>query len=111
MRPPYKSHLLAACLLFLAPVASAQQTESIAAAAAVPKLVHFSGSLHLVNQPAGPVGATFAIYGEQEGGTPLWSEDQNVDLDATGNYTVLLGATKDAGIPLDLFTAGEPRWL
>jgi hypothetical protein len=104
--------LLAACILCLVGVASAQQTQSTATVTAVPKLVHFAGSLHLpANQPAGPIGATFAIYSEQEGGTPLWTEDQNVELDANGNYTVLLGATKNGGVPLELFAAGEPRWL
>jgi hypothetical protein len=64
-----------------------------------------------VNQPAGPVGATFAIYSEQEGGTPLWTEDQNVELDASGNYTVMLGVTKNGGVPPELFAVGEARWL
>jgi hypothetical protein len=112
MHPLGKSRLAAVCLLCLAAIASAQQTQSTDTVTVVPKLVHFAGSLHLpVNQPTGPVGATFAIYGEPEGGTPLWSEDQNVELDASGNYTVLLGATKNGGIPLELFAAGEPRWL
>jgi hypothetical protein len=112
MHPFRMSRLLAACILSLVGVASAQQTQSTATVTAVPKLVHFAGSLHLpANQPAGPVGATFAIYSEREGGTPLWTEDQNVELDANGNYTVLLGATKNGGVPLELFAAGEPRWL
>ncbi|HXM41442.1 MAG TPA: hypothetical protein VN924_09325, partial [Bryobacteraceae bacterium] len=72
----------------------------------------FGGSLNLpAGQPTGPVGATFGIYSEQEGGTPLWSEDQNVELDANGNYKVLLGTTKDGGVPVELFAAGQPRWL
>jgi hypothetical protein len=57
------------------------------------------------------IGATFAIYSEQEGGTPLWTEDQNVELDANGNYTALLGATKNGGVPPELFAGGEARWL
>src|SRR5580658_9833388 len=112
MRTLSTSRLIAVCFLCLVAVASAQQTQSIATGTAVPRLVHFAGSFHLpASQPAGPVGATFAIYGQQEGGTPLWTEDQNVELDANGNYTVLLGATKNAGVPLDLFAAGDPRWL
>jgi len=88
----------------------AQQTSS--AVMAVPRLVHFAGSYQSsVSRPAGPVGATFAIFSEQEGGTALWSEDQNVDLDANGNYTVQLGATKNGGVPLDLFSGTEARWL
>ena len=108
----YKTHLLIACFLCLVAVASAQQTQSAAAITAVPRLVRFAGSFHApVNQPAGPVGATFAIYGQQEGGTPLWTEDRNVELDANGNYTVLLGSASNEGVPVELFTAGESRWL
>ena len=112
MRLLYKNHLLIACFLCLVAVASAQQTQSAAAVTAVPRLVRFAGSFHPpVNQPAGPVGATFAIYGQQEGGTPLWTEDRNVELDANGNYTVLLGSASNEGVPVELFTAGESRWL
>jgi hypothetical protein len=112
MRLLYKTHLLVACFLCLVAVASAQQTQSAAAVTAVPRLVRFAASFHSpANQPAGPVGATFAIYGQQEGGTPLWTEDRNVELDANGNYTVLLGSTSNEGVPLELFTAGEARWL
>jgi hypothetical protein len=111
MRLLYKTHLLIACFLCLVAVASAQQTQS-AAITAVPRLVRFAGSFHApVNQPAGPVGATFAIYGQQEGGTPLWTEDRNVEPDANGNYTVLLGSASNEGVPVELFTAGESRWL
>jgi hypothetical protein len=41
----------------------------------------------------------------------LWLETQNVQADAKGNYTVQLGATKPDGLPLDLFSSGEARWL
>ena len=32
-------------------------------------------------------------------------------VDADGHYSVLMGATQNEGMPLDLFTSGEPRWL
>jgi hypothetical protein len=97
-------------LLCAVATAKAQQTQS--GVTAVPRLMHFAGSFHPpANQPAGPVGATFAIFGAQDGGTPLWSEDQNVSLDANGSYTVLLGSTKNEGVPMELFSAGEARWL
>ena len=112
MRKAYKNRLALACFLGSVAVATAQQTSSPSVITVVPKLVHFAGAVHLPpNQPAGPVGATFAMYSEQEGGTPLWTEDQNVDLDASGNYTVLLGSTKNEGVPSELFAAGEARWL
>ena len=112
MRPLYKARSLAACLLCIAAAATAQQTQGTAAVTAVPRLVRFAGSFHPpVNQPAGPLGATFAIYNQQEGGTPLWTEDQNVELDANGSYTALLGSAHNEGVPVELFTAGEARWL
>jgi hypothetical protein len=38
-------------------------------------------------------------------------ETQNVNVDAQGHYTVLLGATLNDGIPLELFSSTEARWL
>ncbi len=38
-------------------------------------------------------------------------ETQNVQLDEQGHYAVLLGATKNEGLPVELFAAAEPRWL
>jgi len=112
LRSLYASGLLAMGLLGSLTIASAQQTGGAAGATAVPRLVHFAGSFHPpADQPTGPVGATFAIYGEQDGGAALWSEDQNVALDANGNYAVLLGSTKNGGVPMELFAAGEARWL
>jgi hypothetical protein len=112
MYPRSKRLLLVTCLLCFVAIASAQQTIGTAAVTAVPRLVRFAGSFNPpVNQPAGPVGATFAIYSQQEGGTPLWSEDQNVDLGAGGSYEVLLGSTNNEGVPVELFAAGEARWL
>ena len=65
----------------------------------------------LRRRSTGIAGATFAIYKDQSEGAPLWLETQNVQPDAKGNYTVQLGATKPDGLPLDLFTSGEGRWL
>jgi trimeric autotransporter adhesin len=42
-------------------------------------------------------GITRAAYSEQEGGAPLFVETQNVQLEAAGRFTVLLGATKSQG--------------
>jgi hypothetical protein len=57
------------------------------------------------------IGMMFSLYELQEGGTPLWSESQNVQLDSQGRYTVLLGATRSEGLPVDLFTSGNALWL
>jgi hypothetical protein len=85
----------------------------IVVAAPVTRLVKFSGVLRDASgQPrTGLVGITFAIYADQFEGSPLWMETHNVTLDADGRYSVLLGATKAAGIPLELFSTGETRWL
>src|SRR5580700_909067 len=72
--------------------------------AAVPRLVRFSGT-------AKDGRITFALYAEQTGGTPLWTETQNVHAGPGGHYTVLLGATLPEGLPADLFTAAQARWV
>ena len=84
-----------------------------AATAVVPRLVNFSGRVTQAQMEAAPafVGITFSIYKEQTGGAPLWAETQNVEPDTNGNYSVQLGATRPAGIPVELFLAGEARWL
>lgn len=81
--------------------------------ATVPRLVNFSGKATDLQGKAisGIAGATFAIYKEESGGAPLWLETQNVAPDSKGNYTVQLGTTKPDGLPLDLFSSGEARWL
>ena len=79
---------------------------------AVPRLITLNGVFH----PAiGLLGtnenATFSIYKEQQGGLPLWQETQNVVLDANGRYTATLGVAHKEGVPVDLFSSTEPRWL
>jgi hypothetical protein len=102
----------AAALLFLycATVVHAQQPQPTAA---VPKLVRFSGSFRAANGlPAEFVeGVTLAVYRDQTGGNALWSEIQNVAVDADGHYSLLMGTTQNDGMPLELFSSGEPRWL
>jgi len=96
------------------PVLNAQQsTPSPASSTVVPKLVNFSGRAADAQGKAlsGIAGVTFAIYKDQNDGAPLWLETQNVQADARGNYTVQLGATKPDGLPLELFSSGEARWL
>jgi len=109
--------------LVCATAAHAQQSQSTAIATApksgaVPNVIRFSGSFHPTNgMPAQPVAAqpveslTLSIYRDQTGGAPLWQETQNVAMDGDGKYSVLIGATQNDGVPLDLLSAGEPRWL
>jgi trimeric autotransporter adhesin len=92
---------------------AAQNAGSSSASAPVPPLVNFSGVLADVNgKPlTGAVGVTFSLYKEQQGGSPLWLETQNVQAGKTGNYTVTLGSTSSQGLPANVFAAGEARWL
>ncbi len=96
-------------LLFLS-ISSAQQT----ATTAVPNLIRYSGTLKDAQGavPSGtPLGVTFAIYKQQDGGAAVWQETQNVTPEANGQYSVLLGSTTAAGLPGDLFSQQEQRWL
>lgn len=83
------------------------------ASAQVPRLIKFSGlAQDETHKPvSGVVGITFSLYKDQEGGSPLWMETQNVRSDATGRYTALLGSASVEGVPLSLFSSGEAQWL
>src|SRR5580700_8445743 len=81
------------------------------AASVVPHLVRYSGALPQAPASANVVEVTFALYQEPSGGDALWSEVQQVTLDAAGKYSVLLGATNPAGLPHDLFASGAAKWL
>ena len=89
--------------------AVAQQSTSLS----VPNLINYSGTVRDVNNAGTSkvLGVTFAIYNQAEGGAPLWSEIQNVTVTATGRYSVLLGSSSSTGLPGDLFSPAEPRWL
>src|SRR5712692_7418445 len=86
-----------------APSATVQAPREVVPALPVPRLVKFAGAFKDEQGKArtGVVGVTFAVYKEQEGGAALWLETQNVELDEQGHYTVLLGATKNEGLPLE----------
>ena len=97
-------------LLFIS-ISLAQQTPTTS----VPNLIRYNGTLKdtpgTASIPFVAVGVTFAIYRQQEGGAPLWLETQNVAPDANGQYYVLLGSTKSEGVPADLFSDQDQRWL
>ena len=86
---------------------------SAAAGVSVPRLIQFGGVLKdQMGKPlAGVQGVTVALYKEQQGGAALWIETQNVTADSEGRFAVLLGAATSEGVPLDLFSSGESRWL
>src|ERR1700685_2535283 len=108
----YSPSVFASVLLLCSLLRAQQAAVSTSAAAVVPRLVNFSGKA--VDQGktiTGITGVTFSIYSEETGGSPLWMETQNVQADSRGNYTAQLGATKTEGLPQELFTSGEARWL
>jgi hypothetical protein len=107
--------LLVLLLLVLVPFSSEAQCTSGANACSqtVPSLVKFSGALKntAIVPRGGILAIRFVIYGESTGGTPLWQEVQNTPVDQQGHFEVMLGVTGVEGLPVDLFTSGEPRWL
>jgi hypothetical protein len=107
-RSVVKLVILAVLIACAVTISGAQQATSV-----VPTLVNFSASLTDANgKPlSGTVGVSFYLYKDEQGGSPLWMETQNVQPDKTGHYTVTLGATKSEGLPTSLFASGEARWL
>ena len=79
----------------------------------VPTLVNFAGALSDSNgKPlTGAQGVIFCLYHDQQGGSPLWMETQNVQADNRGRYSVVLGSATSRGLPAELFASGEARWL
>jgi hypothetical protein len=121
-RIAYAFTCVATFAILCTPSAQSQPTEpaagitrqqiSEAVQGAVPRLIRFNGTLDQAPFKAGGLaGVEFAIYKEESGGVALWSEIQNVEPDASGHFTVLLGATKNGGLPPDVLGVGEPRWL
>ena len=108
---------VAISLLALVVSATAQTSpstsETSSASVQVPRLIKFSGiAKDETGKPmSGLLGITFALYQAEQGGAPLWLETQNAQADTNGHYTVMLGTDKPEGLPLDLFTSGEARWL
>ena len=105
------NNILALSTLLLVSICSAQQT----ATTSVPNLIRYSGSLKDAQgaafSSATPVGVTFSIYKQQDGGAAVWMETQNVTPDRDGQYNVILGSTTATGLPDDLFSQQEQRWL
>ena len=94
-------------------VAQTSAPNSSAASTQVPRLIRFSGvALDETHNPMpGVLGFTFSLYEDQQGGSPLWVETQNIQADANGHYTALLGSVSAEGMPLELFSSGEAQWL
>ncbi|MGC1650032.1 MAG: hypothetical protein WA741_29765 [Candidatus Sulfotelmatobacter sp.] len=100
-------------VLSCATLAQTASPNSSLATTQVPRLIRFSGvALDETRNPiTGVLGITFSLYQEQQGGSPLWEETQNIQADANGHYTALLGSVSAEGMPLELFSSGEAQWL
>ena len=110
MRRFGKSLSIFVSTLLLSSLGFAQQAPTIS----VPSLVRYGGTLKDAQGSAissVTVGMTFAIYRQQDGGAPVWIETQNITTDAAGGYSALLGSTTATGLPSDLFSQVEQRWL
>jgi hypothetical protein len=109
--------LLLGCMSLTAMTLAAQQSGAVQggvpASGPVPNLIKYSGVLKDASGTvlSTPSGVTFLIYKDEQGGTALWMETQNVQPDKTGHYTVQLGAVSKDGLPADVFMTGEARWL
>jgi len=55
--------------------------------------------------------ATLSVYHDEAGGEPIWQETQNVVIGAGGRFNVLVGSSTSDGLPVRLFSSGQPRWL
>ena len=104
-------HLLAfliALLLISVPVdAQSAQEQS----ASIPRLITVTGVYRPADgtAPGTVETVTLLIYADQQGGTPLFQETQQVTLDDRGRYAVVLGAAQADGIPPSVFASGQ--WL
>jgi hypothetical protein len=80
----------------------------VAANVPIPHYVRYSGSIS--ESGSKPVQMRFALYENQSGGQPVWSEIQTVNP-VEGKYAVLLGAGTENGLPQSVFSAAQARWL
>jgi hypothetical protein len=100
-------------LLTFCAIAIASDPQSTAQDRQLPRLIRFHGTLLNADGSArsGVAGMLFSLYSEETAEAALWTEVKNVTVDASGNYTVLLGSEHSDGVPDDLFTTNDARWL
>ncbi len=90
------------CLLFSTALAAQVAVNQ------VPPTIRVAGR---IPDAQGTVVVTCAVYAEEASLAPLWTETQTVVADAAGRFTFALGATHEEGLPTELFTSGEARWI
>src|ERR1017187_5457557 len=91
--------------------AAEQAAQSTASTATVPRLIRIHGAARdETGKPLGTnTGITFTLYKDENGQEVVWQEVQRVELDSAGRFSALLGATNEAGLPLEILSAGEAR--
>jgi hypothetical protein len=79
----------------------------------VPRILKHTGILKdLHGEPiVGIATVSFAFYDAESSITPLWLETLNVEADAFGRFTALIGTSYPDGLPADLFRENAARWL
>ncbi len=108
------TYLFAACLMLGAfALAQVPVEAQPAPAATVPRLIRINGTVRdEAGKPlSGNLGLTFTLYQDETGQSAVWQEVQNLHLESGGRFSALLGATSDAGLPLEIFSASQARWL
>ena len=80
---------------------------------AVPRLIRVRGEVRKASREslANNIEITFTLYKDENSQDAVWQEIQTVQLDSAGRFSALLGATVDGGVPLEIFSVGEARWL
>ena len=104
--------IVAVCLLTCAFIGTAFGQNDLAVTAGTgkfPAWVRYTGLVS--SQQSRTVNLTFAIYKDPQGGQALWQESQNVDLDASGHYSALLGFASPEGLPQSIFSSADAQWL
>jgi hypothetical protein len=116
---------LLACLPYSAAGQTASQTAEVEgagvslAAASVPRLIKYSGTL---TDGRGypittPIDVAFSLYGQgaqagaADGEKALWRETQHVSPNEKGGFTVYLGAASASGLPAEVFASASAQWL
>src|SRR5262245_39650270 len=95
----------------LAPASARAQQPATPLQTQTTRLVPVAGTLvDAAGAPmTGDVSVTFSLYDAREGGTELWTETQQLRLDARGQYTAYLGAA--VPLPQTAFRDEQARWL
>lgn len=112
-----RRHLLLALSLCSFPLylygQTGQSSSSTNLNSTVPRWIRFAGLMRDAGgtPPAGIRTATFTLYASQSDASGIWQETQTVNVDADGKYHVLLGSNTENGLPVDIFSSGNARWL